>query len=499
MVSIATSAAIVLFVVCVVCIGVYRAQRKYVLLAALLAALFVAFLALRVVVRVVVTGVVALVALAWFAKDGNGRRAGRAWLGARRDWKHIAKAHDLEGGRVVLARPTSVGRVLTVRLPRGATLDALAGGTIASATSSQAAVVRRGPMPRVVHVAIRDGDDPLRHPVDPAPLGWECPDLDHLTLGVLEDGTPWRQRLRGQHLFVAGETGSGKSAVIWGIVTQLAPGVATGHVRIVALDPKGGMELGLGEPLFAHLATVYADMLRSLRSVVAMMDDRAARFAGKTRLHTPTEDDPLIVVLIDELATLTAYHPDMRVRQAFANVISLLLSKGRAVGVVVVGAVQDPRKEIVPMRSLFSTRVALRLAEAIQVPMVLGEGARERGAEADVIDPALPGVAYVVEDGTRDPLRVRAAHVTDGHIKDALAHVEAMQRGEGLDTFGVRAPTLPPTPAHTPTHARARDTQSTDARTPKVRKPTRAQKKAANREAWAERERQRKAERRDAS
>ena len=36
------------------------------------------------------------------------------------------------------------------------------------------------------------------------------------------------------------------------------------------------------------------------------MRERQDRLRGVTRLHTPSTDEPLIVVLIDELAALTA-------------------------------------------------------------------------------------------------------------------------------------------------------------------------------------------------
>ena len=43
-------------------------------------------------------------------------------------------------------------------------------------------------------------------------------------------------------------------------------------------------------------------------------------------------------------------------------------------GVCVVGALQDPRKDVISLRNLFSTRIALRLDESDQVDMVLGDG-----------------------------------------------------------------------------------------------------------------------------
>ncbi len=45
--------------------------------------------------------------------------------------------------------------------------------------------------------------------------------------------------------------------------------------------------------------------------------------------------------------------------------------------------------------------------------MVLGDGTRDRGAACDHINPDTPGVAYLKLDGVRDPVRFRAAEITD--------------------------------------------------------------------------------------
>ncbi len=100
--------------------------------------------------------------------------------------------------------------------------------------------------------------------------------------------------------------------------------------------------------------------------------------------------------------------------------MGLLLSQGRAVGVSVIAAVQDPSKDVLPIRQLFSIRVGLRMTESTQTTMVLGAAAREAGAVCDQIPTSTPGVAYVCEDGDAEPVRVRAFHVTDPDI-DYLA------------------------------------------------------------------------------
>jgi hypothetical protein len=70
------------------------------------------------------------------------------------------------------------------------------------------------------------------------------------------------------------------------------------------------------------------------------------------------------------------------IRRRIDNALGLLLSQGRAVGITVIGAIQDPRKETLPARDLFPVRIALRLAEADQVRLILGPGARDAAPAA---------------------------------------------------------------------------------------------------------------------
>jgi DNA segregation ATPase FtsK/SpoIIIE, S-DNA-T family len=268
--------------------------------------------------------------------------------------------------------------------------------------------------------------DPLTQPV-PAFGAPASVDLAALPVARREDGLTYRLRLLGTHLLVVGATGSGKGSVIWSLVAALGPAIRDGSAQVWALDPKGGMELAPGRPLFSRFvygdpddattAEAYeTDFARVLEEAVVVMRRRQATLRGVTRLHEPTVAEPLIVVVVDELASLTAYVQDREAKKRIAAALSLLLSQGRAVGVTVVGAVQDPRKEVLGVRDLFPTRIALRLSEAEQVGLVLGSGARDRGARCDAIAESLPGVGYVGIDGIAEPVRVRFSHITDTEI-----------------------------------------------------------------------------------
>ena len=97
-----------------------------------------------------------------------------------------------------------------------------------------------------------------------------------------------------------------------------------------------------------------------------------------------------------------------------------------------VAALQDPRKDVLTIRNLFPDRIAMRLDEPEQVDMVLGDGARDRGAACELIstDPATgAGVAFIRVEADPDPVRVRAGWVTDADIRDMACRMRSMTCG----------------------------------------------------------------------
>jgi S-DNA-T family DNA segregation ATPase FtsK/SpoIIIE len=256
--------------------------------------------------------------------------------------------------------------------------------------------------------------------------------LRALPVGRREDGLPWLVRLHGTHVLVAGATGAGKASLLWSLVRAMLPAMRAGLVRILAADPKL-MELAFGRAIFDTYGTYAADpgaIAAMLEAAVADMQDRAAGFAGKQRDHTPTREHPFVVVLVDEVAFLTAYQPDRKLRERIMSALATLTTQGRAVGYSVVAALQDPRKEVLTIRNLFPDRIAMRLDEPEQVDMVLGDGARDRGAACELIptDPATgAGVAFVRLEADPDPVRVRAGWVSDADIRAMTAEATGLE------------------------------------------------------------------------
>ena len=248
-------------------------------------------------------------------------------------------------------------------------------------------------------------------------------DLASVVLGRTEDGGTWRLPI-GVSTLVAGSSGSGKASLIWGLVFGLAPHLRSGLVQVHGVDLKGGMEFAMGAALFTRYAQQPERAVVLLEEAATAMQARAARLAGVVRQHTPTLFEPLVVVLVDELAALIAYLPDRDLTKRAEAALSLLLSQGRAVGFFVFAFLQDPRKETVKMRHLFGQSLGLRLRDREEVAMVLGDGAAAAGAWCHKIPRSTPGVGFVLgEDGR--PVRVRAGYVSDDMIRDCAARYPA--------------------------------------------------------------------------
>jgi len=372
-----------------------------------------------------------------------------SWWRYRRTWESICTLHGVTarlGERILVPALQSVRignhtDVLMVRVVAGQSINdwQKRGDALAAAWRAERLTIR-ATAPGELRIIIGRGDvlaQPiaLRMPTRATPVN-----LAAVRVGITEMRTWWPLAVLGHHILIAGATGAGKGSVLWSLIAGLAPHVATGRVRLCVIDPKGGMELGAGAPMFSVFCHHTGEpTLELLRQLVALMQARANRLRGHTRLHTPTPAEPLIVLIIDEIAALTAYLTDRKLRTEIEQLLGLLLSQGRAVGISVVAAVQDPAKDTLPVRQLFTVRIGLRMTEATQTAMVLGQGARDAGAECELIADATPGIGYVMIDGTAEPIRVRAFHVTDRDIA-VLARTFPAPRTRTPGTAGDTAP-----------------------------------------------------------
>jgi S-DNA-T family DNA segregation ATPase FtsK/SpoIIIE len=254
-------------------------------------------------------------------------------------------------------------------------------------------------------------------------------DLRRVWSGRTEYGVDWYQPLIGGHTLVVGSTGAGKNSFTWCPLISMAPAIRAGLVRVSGIDPKG-MELAYGRGIFHRYAVTAKEALAMLDDLVEAMNARKTVHAGKVRTVPITRETPLELVEFDEIAALTKYVGDRKIREAIIERVALLTTQGRALGYTVRGYVQEPNKDTVPVRDLFPRRICLRVPTKSHVAMALGDHAYDRGAWANRIGESEAGMGYLFGEGIREPLRVRGGWVPDEQIKQ----LEAFVTGPSFDT-----------------------------------------------------------------
>ncbi|MBN7317918.1 cell division protein FtsK [Mycobacteroides abscessus subsp. massiliense] len=402
----------------------------------------------------VIAGLVLIVLTWWKHADAGSfeqylagplRRARwRWWLRGR--WSHIAKRcglsvseqvtkKDSEGKQhteTVWTHPTLMKvstsdtcLYATVRTRVGQTVDDLEAAVpairdAAGAHSARSTVVAPGTVR--MEFVMREHLSVVSHaPTSPTPTtkprasAMSAVSATHVRLGLCENGSPWILPIAQRQTMVVGSSRSGKGSLVQGIACGFGPAVQAGLVHLVGIDLKFGIELAPSKKLLTHIATTEEDAVKTLAALEKLMKQRGEDMADNGRNHTPTAESPLVVLIIDELATLTHYMSDAALKKQANASLNLILSKAAGLGIVVAAFLQDPRKEVLPMRGLFTQTIALRLRSRDEVNMVLGDGMADK-APAHRIDPNKPGTGYVIaEDG--GVMKVRAHYWTDDQIR----------------------------------------------------------------------------------
>lgn len=355
----------------------------------------------------------------------------RRWLVYHRRWLRLVAScglftQDRHGNalypRLVALRSKWVWDTLVIKMAAGQEPEDFekAIGRLANGFRARAANVRvLKPGKIAVDLQRREPFDDMIVTLPELGDSVESVDLTKVVLGRDEYDRAFTLDLltKDLHILLAGATGAGKGSFQWGLLWALAPLIRAGLVRLWVIDPKGGMELSAGKPMFHAFADDEKSAVQLMRDYVATLDARKLDLGRRgIRQATPSLETPLELLICDELAALTAW-ADRDTKNEVEDLLGKALTQYRAPLGRIVAATQEPTKDTIPMRGLFPTKIALRLDSASYVDMCLGEGMRDMGAFADKIPTYLPGVAYVKAEGRREPLRVRAAYTTDTDIK----------------------------------------------------------------------------------
>lgn len=353
----------------------------------------------------------------------------------RRSWTRAVRAARITPlgdrvPRVLAVREVPAGHRLVVQTPMGSCVAHLesAAEVMAAALGLPEVRIRR----ERTNASRANVTLVRRDPLGGEPLAWplmhsESANLwDPIPVGLDEDGTVVTISLPEHNLLLGGEPGAGKSVALSLLVASAA---LDPNVKLWLLDGKL-VELAPWAACAAH--SVGPDVVQAteaLRHLRAEMDLRYVQLlAGRRRKVQAGDAMVLHVVVCDELA-LYLGGPDRKRAAEFAEVLRDLVARGRAAGVIVLGATQKPSSEVVPtsLRDLFGFRWAMRCATREASDTILGAGWATQGFSAAGVDPALRGVGYLLHEGGL-PARLRAFYLDDDAIAGLAARAEALRR-----------------------------------------------------------------------
>lgn len=262
-----------------------------------------------------------------------------------------------------------------------------------------------------------------RLPDVPKPTG---PNL--ISWGILEDGGP-AETVANLSVLVGGASGSGKSSFAW---AWLAGYIASGiPIRVRVLDP-GRVEFDAlrkqlekhgkhGEGLaYEYITTTDPKQLDRLwrdldYALEARLDDVSKR---GIREHVPTLDEPLDILLIDELLP---YAKDLRA-DGTGHVIGKIAFLGRKAGYLVCALTQVGQVDTLGRaRDVFPQRICFRTLNPDATGAILGGYPESEGAVCSHININDRGVCYLTPPGQSGYSAARAAYVPDNETRTIAA------------------------------------------------------------------------------
>ena len=195
----------------------------------------------------------------------------------------------------------------------------------------------------------------------------------------------WRSLLDTGHILVGGESGSGKSTWLHAMLIALLSAYKADELWLALIDPKQvEFQVYQDTPhLLAPLVTE-ADGASALTArLLDELDRRRALFAraGARNLvnyrHLTGEPLPLVLLVVDEVTDIAL---EAGLKSSFYENLIRLVSKGRAFGLVVVLATQNPKAEVLNtlIRGNMSTRIAFRVAANHHSRTILGMSGAEK-------------------------------------------------------------------------------------------------------------------------
>ncbi len=264
-----------------------------------------------------------------------------------------------------------------------------------------------------------------------------------LFLGKDSEGRPLVGDLADMpHLLIAGTTGTGKSVCLNTIILSILMTRRPDEVKMIMLDPKGGVEMEVYSKIPHLMHPIVTDMKKSeaiLAWAVDKMEERydllrrarVRNIAGYNELkgdeilrRVKPEDDeerkqiplhmPYIIIVIDEMADLM-----LQMKREVEGHIIRLAQKSRAAGIHLVVATQKPTVDVITglIKSNLPSRICFKVTNKTDSRVVLDAmGADKLLGKGDML---------FLPPGTSDLIRAQGTYASDKEIQAVVNVLES--------------------------------------------------------------------------
>jgi S-DNA-T family DNA segregation ATPase FtsK/SpoIIIE len=213
------------------------------------------------------------------------------------------------------------------------------------------------------------------------------------------------------HLLIAGQTGSGKSAMMNTLLTSLLYKNSPSELKLILVDPKQVEFTPYNDipHLLTPVITEPEKCISALKWAVAEMERRLRAFSAVSKrniaeynLITQDEKMPYVVIVIDELADLMM----MAARDVEALIVRIA-QKARAAGIHLVLATQRPSVDVITglIKANIPARIAFTVASQIDSRTIIdGMGAEKLLGTGDML--------FSTSEMPK-PIRIQGAFIAD--------------------------------------------------------------------------------------
>ncbi len=292
-----------------------------------------------------------------------------------------------------------------------------------------------------------------------------------VALGKTSQGEAAVADLRAMpHILVAGQTGSGKSVCVNGIICSILLRAHPSEVQFVLIDPKmielsdyrriADQFIARMDGIDGEVVTDPQDAVKVLAALEVEMDNRyrylsqtgyrsiqefnealesgevARRLkSGDLKFPDRPEDDPVpdrmvyLVVIIDELADLM-----MTAGKEIETSIARLAQKARAVGIHLVVATQRPSVDVLTglIKANFPARIAFAVRQKVDSKTIIDSmGADQLLGKGDML---------YLASGSPEPVRMHNALISGKEIRALLDHIRRQPRDQAVFRLPVIQP-----------------------------------------------------------